>query len=400
MALGSQCTEDEVGEVLQTHDSEKLDQYWDRLVSRLQDAQGRLTQMHQSRGEMNQEMKTLAEDRLLAEAKLQLGCVDEQIRQAVRRWRVLAVTALMLEAIRQIYETERQPETLSEASQYLERFTEGKYLRIWTPLSSDVLRVDAADGQSMPLDLLSQGTREAVFLSLRLALSAAYSRRGAVLPLVLDDVMVNFDLRRAKAAAVVLRDFANAGHQMLMFTCHQHIMQIFEAASVEVRLLPVRNGVDGFDWYDETVGPRQKAVQIEPEEDAEVPLAPLAAAEPQQAPAEEESPAFESQWEPIAAEAEEDVAEEEVLEEIQNESGDELEGEEPDVEEYEEDDAPDRSQWLEAGLADAEDDDAAGASWDPDDELKLADENRQPALAGSGSDNGSKPRWWEDEEAA
>lgn len=400
MALGSQCTEDEVGEVLQTHDSEKLDQYWDRLVSRLQDAQGRLTQMHQSRGEMNQEMKTLAEDRLLAEAKLQLGCVDEQIRQAVRRWRVLAVTALMLEAIRQIYETERQPETLSEASQYLERFTEGKYLRIWTPLSSDVLRVDAADGQSMPLDLLSQGTREAVFLSLRLALSAAYSRRGAVLPLVLDDVMVNFDLRRAKAAAVVLRDFANAGHQMLMFTCHQHIMQIFEAASVEVRLLPVRNGVDGFDWYDETVGPRQKAVQIEPEEDAEVPLAPLAAAEPEQAPAEEESPAFESQWEPIAAEAEEDVAEEEVLEEIQNESGDELEAEEPDVEEYEEDDAPDRSQWLEAGLADAEDDDAAGASWDPDDELKLADENRQPALAGSGSDNGSKPRWWEDEEAA
>ncbi len=264
LAIGSQCTEEAVDEVLETHGDEKLDQYSDRLVGRLQDAQARLTQLHQSRGEMNQEMKTLAEDRQLSAAKLQLGCVEEQMRLAIQRWRVLAVTALMLEAIRQIYETERQPETLAEASTYLERFTEGRYKRIWTPLSADVLRVDGSDGQSMSLDLLSQGTREAVFLSLRLALSAAYARRGAVLPLVLDDVLVNFDARRARSAAVVLRDFANAGHQMLMFTCHQHIMQIFEAAGAEIRLLPIRNGVDGFDWYDEPAAKPQVVAAPEP----------------------------------------------------------------------------------------------------------------------------------------
>lgn len=395
LAVGSQCSEDAVADVLQTHGDDKLDQYWDRLVSRLQDSQTRLTQMHQSRGEMNQEMKTLAEDRQLSEAKLQLGCVEEQMRQAVRRWRVLAVTALMLEAIRQIYETERQPETLSEASQYLERFTEGKYLRIWTPLSSDVLRVDAADGQSMPLDLLSQGTREAVFLSLRLALSAAYSRRGAVLPLVLDDVMVNFDMRRARAAAVVLRDFANAGHQMLMFTCHQHIMQIFEAASVEVRLLPVRNGVDGFDWYDETIGQVQTAAQLDPAEAAETPTAIIEAAEPEEAaPAdEEETPMPEPVREPMAAEREEETAVEDQVE-------DSAEDEEAEVEESEEEDAPDRSQWLEADVAESEDDQADDSSWDADDELKLADDDRQPAYAGSASASGFKTRWWEDDEAA
>ncbi len=244
LAIGNQCSEEAVAEVLQAHGDDRLEQYWDRLLARLQDAQNRLTQLHQTRGELGQEMKTLAEDRRLPDARLQLNCVEEQIRLAVSRWRILAVTGLMLEAIRQIYETERQPETLAEASTYLNRLTEGRYRRIWTPLSEDNLRVDTKDDESLPLDVLSQGTREAVFISLRLALAAAYARRGALLPLVLDDVLVNFDVRRAEAAAEVLRDFANSGHQMLLFTCHQHIMELFHAADVEVRALPGRDGIE------------------------------------------------------------------------------------------------------------------------------------------------------------
>ncbi len=388
LAIGSQCTEEAVGEVLETHGDEKLDQYSDRLVARLQDAQGRLTQLHQSRGEMNQEMKTLAEDRQLAAAKLQLGCVEEQMRLAVQRWRVLAVTALMLEAIRQIYETERQPETLAEASTYLERFTEGRYVRIWTPLSADVLRVDGSDGQSMSLDLLSQGTREAVFLSLRLALSAAYARRGAVLPLVLDDVLVNFDARRARAAAVVLRDFANAGHQMLMFTCHQHIMQIFEAAGAEIRLLPIRNGVDGFDWYDEPAGQPQVAAEPEPATVAAV--IPVVEEPETVEEVEEDVPAAEPELEPAAAELEDEF--------------DDDTGAETDLDDEE---APDRSEWLDAGVEEPLDDEPeadepeedAEPVWD-DDELQLAEDDREPAFAGASKAADFKTRWWEDDDAA
>ena len=82
---------------------------------------------------------------------------------------------------------------------------------MWTPLGENVLRVDDAEGHSLPVEVLSRGTREQLFLSLRLALAACYARRGAPLPLVLDDVLVNFDAERAKAAASVLRDFAAAG---------------------------------------------------------------------------------------------------------------------------------------------------------------------------------------------
>jgi hypothetical protein len=105
-------------------------------------------------------------------------------------------------------------------------------------LGENVLRVDDAEGHSLPVEVLSRGTREQLFLSLRLALAASYARRGAPLPLVLDDVLVNFDADRAKAAAKVLRDFAAEGHQILVFTCHEHILKLFTSLKVAVSRLP------------------------------------------------------------------------------------------------------------------------------------------------------------------
>ena len=49
-------------------------------------------------------------------------------------------------------------ETLEEASQYLARLTDGKYVRVWTPLANDILLVDTSKGQSLPVEILSRGT--------------------------------------------------------------------------------------------------------------------------------------------------------------------------------------------------------------------------------------------------
>jgi hypothetical protein len=148
------------------------------------------------------------------------------------------VTSNLLEQVCEIYETERQPETLREASAFLKQLTDGKYLRVWTPLGKNALQIDNDKNQSLPLEVLSRGTREAVFIALRLSLAAAYSRRGVALPLILDDVLVNFDTGRATSAAKVLRDFAALGHQAIMFTCHEHIMRLFHDIGVQVRVLP------------------------------------------------------------------------------------------------------------------------------------------------------------------
>ena len=265
-----------------------------RLTERHQALKAELTRLHEERGQLGAEMKAMIADRRLDEAKLELGSVEQQIQAAARRWQILAVTGQLLESVRGIYETTRQPETLREASLYLQRLTQDQYVRIWTPIEEKVLRVEDQHGVSLSLDKLSSGTREAVFLSLRLALVAGYARRGAKLPLILDDVLVNFDSSRVRAAAMVLRDFARQGYQLLLFTCHEHIMEIFRSIDAEIRMLPGRDGTFG-EWEKP-----EPVVALVPEPEEEPALAPatVAEAEVESLPAEEEPQWYETVHEP------------------------------------------------------------------------------------------------------
>jgi hypothetical protein len=242
--IGLHVAYDAVARMLGNSSASELEKRWETLGSRISGAEERIGQLLQRQGEISQEMKTLAADRRLAEAKLELSCLERQIDLCAAHWRTLGVTTCMLEKVCEVYETERQPETLREASTFLKQLTDGKYVRVWTPLGKNALRIDNERGQSLPLEVLSRGTREAVFIALRLSLAAAYSRRGVTLPLVLDDVLVNFDSARATHAAKVLRDFAALGHQVIMFTCHEHIMKMFHSIDVQVRVLP-EQGVPG-----------------------------------------------------------------------------------------------------------------------------------------------------------
>jgi uncharacterized protein YhaN len=242
--IGLHVAYEAVARMLENSSASELEKRWETLGSRINGADERIGQLLQRQGEISQEMKTLAADRRLAEAKLELSCLERQIDLCAAHWRTLGVTTCMLEKVCEVYETERQPETLREASTFLKQLTDGKYVRVWTPLGKNALRIDNERGQSLPLEVLSRGTREAVFIALRLSLAAAYSRRGVTLPLVLDDVLVNFDSTRATHAAKVLRDFAALGHQVVMFTCHEHIMKMFHSIDVQVRVLP-EQGVPG-----------------------------------------------------------------------------------------------------------------------------------------------------------
>jgi hypothetical protein len=310
-AIGPEVGEAAVAAQLANGADASLDKRWDELAGRFDANHKRISELHERRGELNQELKTLGQDRRLGEARVDLASVERQLRDALRRWRTLSVASVVLEAIRRRYETDRQPETMREASKFLRDLTQGSYTRVWTPFEEDALRVDDAERRSLPVEVLSRGTREAVFLALRLALSASYARRGAVLPLVLDDVLVNFDAERTAAAARVLRDFARTGHQVLLFTCHEHIMQIFQQADAQVRRLPQRGGKVEIAPIEQPlveVAPLEPAPVFEAVE-AEAPSAEQPVPEPEPAPppvadppapawlypAEEEEPVAESE---------------------------------------------------------------------------------------------------------
>ncbi|NLY02204.1 MAG: AAA family ATPase [Rhodopirellula sp.] len=239
-AITGHCTEEEILGEIDRDPFERIEVRAEAIAEKLRANEAQLHARFEKRGQIAEQLKALAEDRGPALKSLELAMVQQRLDDAIRRWQTLAVTSRILLTVRKIYEKDRQPETLREASGYLGRMTEGRYVRIWTPLGEDVLMVEDAQGGSRSVEQLSRGTREQLFLSLRLALANGYARRGVQMPMILDDVLVNFDGRRAKATAAVLRDFAAGGRQVLVFTCHEHIVRLFQALHVPLVQLPER----------------------------------------------------------------------------------------------------------------------------------------------------------------
>ena len=238
--IAGHCPEETIRQQLHDNSIEMLEQRHTEAEKQLEAMQTKLHERFEKRGELNEQLKNLANDRQPAAKRLELAVVEKRLEEAIHRWRVVAVASRCLSTVRKTYERERQPETLKEASGYLSQLTGGRYVRVWTPLDEDTLLVDDARGKSLPVEVLSQGAREQLFLCLRLALSSSFSRRGAQLPLVLDDVLVNFDTERAKSAVTLLREFAAAGQQLFVFTCHDHILKLFSSLKVPVNHLPDR----------------------------------------------------------------------------------------------------------------------------------------------------------------
>ena len=274
-AMTEQIDEETLHPWLEEPSASGLDQHWEHLLADTQTVEADIRQKYEQRGQLNERLKALAADRRPSEKRLEFDLLNERLAEAIQRWQVLVVTHRLLDRIRELYQRERQPATLQEASRYFSAMTSGRYVRVWTPLSDDTLLVDDSSGHTLPIDVLSRGTREQLFLSLRLALAADYAVRGESFPLVLDDLLVNFDSDRARATAEVLKEFAATGHQVLLFTCHEHIKRLFQSLGVRVRRLP--------DNADSPAGTTTDELEPIP-----VPIAPAARfiAEPLPAPVE------------------------------------------------------------------------------------------------------------------
>ena len=212
---------------------EKLDELFAGLESRSQEAIGKVAEYsaqvascRQMLERLTTEIETLAHDRRIEEKRLALATIEYKLGPAFIRERLPRLALFLFEKVRQQYEHERQPRILRKASRFLEAMTEGRYRRVWTPLAERVLLAEDHSGNLRRVDELSRGTREQLFLSLRLALASDWSARGVQLPLILDDVLVNFDEERVRAACRTLAEFAGPRQQILLLTCHEHITNI------------------------------------------------------------------------------------------------------------------------------------------------------------------------------
>ena len=87
----------------------------------------------------------------------------------------------------------------------------------------------------VPLENVSSGTMDQVYLALRLAAAKLLQGSGSGFPLIFDDSFTQYDDERLKTA---LEWLASAyGDQIIIFTCHRREAQMLRARQVEFQLI-------------------------------------------------------------------------------------------------------------------------------------------------------------------
>lgn len=196
------------------------------LGAQRQDAEARLAAMQQGRdaaAHAQQARHHLAEASTAAERYARLHLARTLLQSGIER-------------IRQ----ERQGPLLREASQHFALLTEGRYARLATDEDESgrtLLRAVRDTGTECPVDALSEGTRDQLFLALRVAAVEAQAASTEPLPFIADDLLATFDDRRASAALALLTRLG-ATTQTILFTHHAHLAELAARQGAVVREMP------------------------------------------------------------------------------------------------------------------------------------------------------------------
>ena len=150
---------------------------------------------------------------------------------AAERYIRLQASALVLRHAVERYRKENEGPLLGRASALFQRLTLGRYARLVIDHDSgdkpQLLAQPADGGRSVPVDGLSDGARDQLFLALRLAAVDQVLDGGVVLPFVADDLFINFDDERAVAGLGLLAELATRT-QVLVFSHHRHLADLAE----------------------------------------------------------------------------------------------------------------------------------------------------------------------------
>lgn len=160
-----------------------------------------------------------------AEASQQAQEALSRARLAVDEYVRLRVSAAMLRRAIDIYRERNQGPILKRAGEIFCVLTCGAFVRLDTDFgdADSLVLVGVRDeGERVRVDGLSTGTVDQLYLALRLAAIERYLETSEPVPLIADDILIQFDDPRSAATLKAL-EVLSRKTQILLFTHHKHV---------------------------------------------------------------------------------------------------------------------------------------------------------------------------------
>lgn len=195
-------------------------------------------ELAEKRGQILERRAALAGDTLQADLRGREAVLREDLHRLSRQWAVPALARELLLSAKKRFEEEGQEGVIRHAGDIFAAITGHEYTGIAASLDGGAFTALHRSGDRRdPERQLSQGTREQLYLSLRLAYVRNHAAKAEAMPVIMDDILVNFDPARAANTAGVLADFARH-NQLFFFTCHPPMADLLFHAGVEASQSP------------------------------------------------------------------------------------------------------------------------------------------------------------------
>jgi uncharacterized protein YhaN len=155
--------------------------------------------------------------------------IAAQIQADARHYATLKIAATVLQRGIERFREQNQVPVLKRASELFAQLTVGSFDRLcinYDEQGQAVLEgLRPSEQSAVGVSGMSDGSRDQLYLALRLATLEAWLENHEPLPFIVDDILVNFDDARAIAALQALGELSKKT-QVLFFTHHRHLVDL------------------------------------------------------------------------------------------------------------------------------------------------------------------------------
>jgi len=162
---------------------------------------------------------------LAEEIQLLLGRLENDVEQYAR----LKIASKILNQAIERYREKSQEPILKHTTDLFKQITRGSFQGIRAEFDDNgqpvLVGVRAGGKEIVPVDGMSDGTADQLYLALRLAGLRDYLERNEPIPFIVDDILIKFDDDRAVAALQALGRLSKQT-QVIFFTHHRHLLEL------------------------------------------------------------------------------------------------------------------------------------------------------------------------------
>lgn len=175
----------------------------------------------------------------LSEIEEQIALNESQLNKLILQRQALELACETLAEVSREAHKDYAPRLARAVATNLAAITDDKYQELYIDPSDFSVRISHPEARSLvPMEFLSYGTQEQIYILLRAAIAHLFSATSEKVPLFFEDPLAHADERRQENALRVIAHLAKS-NQIIYFTNDKEVIDILAAMRADYHLIPL-----------------------------------------------------------------------------------------------------------------------------------------------------------------